>query len=161
MAPIDTKYINIQSPNQGSKTQTMAQIDMIWYIIIQSPNQGYESASGIILGVTLSSNTRNSDVAEGCYLHRVRDYYGYGLNQWKMMLQCNAYSHWLSIYPEWSMELCHLTMNSKSSLHCTHYKVNTGSSEEILIVNQLQGSSWVWHSVPVFTFRCCWRFSFW
>ena len=28
---------------------------------------------------------------------------GYGFSQWEMTLQCNVISHWLSLYPEWSL----------------------------------------------------------
>ena len=39
----------------------------------------------------------------------------YELNQWKMMLQCNIISHWLSPYPEFSlyMTFCHQFINFK------------------------------------------------
>ena len=32
-----------------------------------------------------------------------RDHSGYGLHQWEEALLCNAFSHWLSPYPEWSL----------------------------------------------------------
>ena len=35
----------------------------------------------------------------------LRDHSGYGLSQWVQALLCNAFSHWSSPYPEWSLEL--------------------------------------------------------
>ena len=32
-----------------------------------------------------------------------RDHCEYGLSQWNMTLQCNAFSHWLSAYQEWPL----------------------------------------------------------
>ena len=36
-------------------------------------------------------------------LFHSRDHSGYGLNQWEMTLHDNILSHWLSLYPEWSL----------------------------------------------------------
>ena len=33
----------------------------------------------------------------------IRDHYGYGLGQWEKALHNNAFSHWLSPCPEWSL----------------------------------------------------------
>ena len=33
-----------------------------------------------------------------------RDHSGYGLSQWEETLQCNAFSQWLSPYPEWALQ---------------------------------------------------------
>ena len=33
----------------------------------------------------------------------LRDHSGYGLGQWEEALHSNAFSHWLSPYPEWSL----------------------------------------------------------
>ena len=38
------------------------------------------------------------------YVLKYRDHSGYGLHQWEVALQCNAYSHWRSPYPEWSLK---------------------------------------------------------
>ena len=35
----------------------------------------------------------------------LRDHSRYGLSQWEKALLCNAFSHWSSPYPEWSLEL--------------------------------------------------------
>ena len=36
--------------------------------------------------------------------YSIRDSSGYGLSQWETMLHCNIVSHWLSSYPEWSLQ---------------------------------------------------------
>ena len=38
---------------------------------------------------------------------RGNDHSGYGLSQWEKALLCNAFSHWLSTYPEWSSYRSH------------------------------------------------------
>ena len=47
--------------------------------------------------------------------HGWRYHYGYGLSQWEMTLHCNVISHWLSLYPKWSLG-CVL-----NSLQCLHW----------------------------------------
>ena len=42
-------------------------------------------------------------------LHRHQDswiYSGFELSQWETTLHCNVVSHWLSPYPEWSLQSC-------------------------------------------------------
>ena len=35
----------------------------------------------------------------------IRGHYVYELSQWETMLLCNIVSHWLSPYPEWSLDM--------------------------------------------------------
>ena len=36
----------------------------------------------------------------------VRDYSVYGLSQWETSLHCNIFSHWLTPFTEWSLNVC-------------------------------------------------------
>ena len=87
-----------------------------WHVLIGlgQPREEHTSALASHLS-NLSSHCRNHS--------------GYELGQWEMMLQCNAVSHWLSPYPEWSLH-CHQVSCSTfaKSTHCTAACLDAGST---------------------------------
>ena len=56
-----------------------------------------------------------------------RDRSGYGLSQWGTTLHCNVVSHWLSVYPEWSLSQWH---NKDNLTHSFAYSLNTKSWQD-------------------------------
>ena len=77
-----------------------------------------------------------------------RDHHsGYGLNQWEMTLPCNAASHWLSTYPEWTliylidrnnMALSWMIVRCHCKLHC-HWLIDMWQ-HHVSLVRQTHGN---------------------
>ena len=62
--------------------------------------------------------------------NHIRDNSWYGLSQWEEALLCNAFSHWLSPYPEWDLLMCDI------SLHiCVIFSCMVWMNEQKLVIS--------------------------
>ena len=65
-----------------------------------------------------------------------------GLSQWETTLQCNVVSHWLSPYPEWTLDII--------SMFCCKYETNFQSAPSSFFIDQSLASNLGLLYVPMF-----------
>ena len=73
---------------------------------------------------------------------KVRDHSEHGLNQWEATLHCNAVSHWLIPYLEWSLQSPHLLTHCGWVTHIGVSKLTIIGSDNGLSPSRRQAILW-------------------
>ena len=93
---------------QCTSVQTFEfQIKFIWYMFLGLIDST-STLVPVIIDTNFAPNTRQAikcDLMMTQFTNIYRDNYVHAPSQWKPALQCNAISHWLGAYTEWSLPI--------------------------------------------------------